>query len=145
MKAEETRSVELFRNNYNCAQSVFASRAALVGLSEIDAKRIALGFGSGIARTQQICGACAGAVMLIGAGLHDEADPPASKARVYEIVKTFLEEFRAMHGSTDCRILLGADLGTEEGVAEAKAKRLFETKCERFVIDAGRLAEKFLR
>jgi len=144
MRAEETRSIELFRNSYNCAQSVFASRAGLVGLSEIDAKRIALGFGAGIARTQQICGACSGAVMLLGARLHDDTDLSASKTRVYELVKVFLEEFRAMHGSTECRQLLGVDLNTEEGMAEAKAKRLFETKCERFVVDAGRLVEKYL-
>ena len=139
------RATKLFTDGYNCAQATAAAFAENYGLRHDDVVKMAAGFGAGIARTQRICGACSGAVMLIGCRHHDEGDVKASKARVYEIVRAFLEEFRTLHGSTECRALMGVDLNTEEGMAEAKANRLFEVKCERFVIDAGNLAEKYLR
>ena len=145
MEDKKKRAIELFRKSYNCSQAVFASRADLAGVSEKDALKIAAGFGAGIARTQGICGACSGAIMLLGARFHDDADVPASKSRVYDIVKSFLKDFETLHGSTECLTILGVDLNTEEGKVAAKEQRLFETKCERFVIDAGNLVDKYLR
>jgi hypothetical protein len=41
-----------------------------------------------------------------------------------------------MHGTIVCRELLGVDVGTEEGMAAARAANLFKTRCSGLITDA---------
>ena len=62
--------VELARQyherGFNCAQSVLAPFAPDYGLSEETALRISTGFGSGMGRLCDVCGALTGAFMAVG-------------------------------------------------------------------------------
>ena len=51
---------------YGCAQTVLATFAQDYGLSEEAALRISTGFGSGMGRMCEVCGALTGAFMVIG-------------------------------------------------------------------------------
>ena len=57
---------EMFRSGYVCSQAVFATFSEMLGLDKETALKIANGFGGGIARKQEICGAVSGAIMAIG-------------------------------------------------------------------------------
>jgi C_GCAxxG_C_C family probable redox protein len=92
---------------------------------------VALGFGGGMARMQRTCGAVTGAIMLIGLRYGTDGGPDAKK-RCYEKVRELVGRFEERHGSSECRALLGLDLGTPEGVARA------HESCGRFVEDAVR-------
>jgi C_GCAxxG_C_C family probable redox protein len=132
MDSHVRTAAELFSSGCNCAQSVFAALSPELGMDRETALAVALGFGGGMGRLQRTCGAVTGAIMLLGlrygAGGGGEA-----KKRCYERVRELVAEFEARQGSSDCRTLLGFDLGSPEGVARAHAS------CGRFVEEAVRL------
>lgn len=59
------KSLKLFESKFNCAQSVFASFSQELGLDEKQALKIGGCFGSGM-RKGEVCGACTGALMVLG-------------------------------------------------------------------------------
>ena len=102
------RSVELFKNGYNCAQSVIVAFADLYGFTESQAMMVSSGFGAGIAKTRQMCGAVSGTVMLCG--LERGNDEPGNNRRAAEcfgLVREVLKAFKEENGSTTCADLLG--------------------------------------
>jgi C_GCAxxG_C_C family probable redox protein len=139
MSERARTAVELFSSGYNCAQAVFGAVSAELGVDQRTALSIGTGFGGGMARLQKTCGAVTGAIMLLGLrhGMGDGADQEAKK-RCYDEVRKLVERFEARHGSTECRALLGADLGTPEGVARA------HEVCDAFVAGAVEIVEAML-
>ena len=55
-----------FRNRFTCSSAVFSAFSDELGLDRDTAKKIACGFGAGISKTGNICGAVSGAIMVIG-------------------------------------------------------------------------------
>ena len=106
--------------------------------------KITTGFGAGMARLQEVCGAVTGAFMVIGAkhGNVDAADRP-SVGKTYQGVRKFAERFRELHGTILCRELLGGiDLNTDEGQKVLKEKNLSKTVCAQCVRDAAKILEE---
>lgn len=136
------RAELLFRGSCNCCQAVLASRAPEYGLDEETAIRLGTAFGGGMGRRGGVCGAVTGAFMLLGLKHGDPGGASEPKERVYGLVNAFVEEFSRLHGSILCRELLGCEIGTPEGMAEAVDKGLFGTICVNFVRDAVDIAEK---
>jgi C_GCAxxG_C_C family probable redox protein len=66
MSAKTERAKQFHELGYGCAQAVLASFAEDYGLSEEAALRISTGFGSGMGRLCEVCGALTGAFMVIG-------------------------------------------------------------------------------
>jgi C_GCAxxG_C_C family probable redox protein len=136
--------IRLFRGNRNCAQSVFSVYAPDLKIEEVDARRIASGFGSGMGALQKTCGAVTGGVMTIGARYFKDLDVEGSKLLVYKQVRRLVIRFEARHGSVECFPLLGMDITTQEGLLKAREQKLFELKCEQYVLDVcGILEELF--
>jgi C_GCAxxG_C_C family probable redox protein len=133
----------IFRDDHNCCQAVLASMAPDLGLDRGTAVRLGTGFGGGMGRMGGVCGAVTGAFLVLGLRYGDPDTLCESKEHVYGLVRSLVEEFRGLHGSILCRELLGCEIGTPEGMAEAREKGLFDTLCVRFVRDtvdiAGRL------
>ena len=137
-------AVRHFRGNFNCAQSVFSAYAQDLGIEETDARRIASGFGGGMAALQKTCGAVTGGIMVIGARYYSESDIAGSKMLVYRQVRRLVVRFEARHGTAECFPLLGMDITAEEGLQKARELGLFQLKCEQYVLDAcGILEELF--
>ena len=57
-------------------------------------------------------------------------------------VQKFNELYIAKHGSLTCKKLLGVDISTPEGSAEANNKNLFDTVCKDLVSSAAEILEK---
>lgn len=51
-----------FLQGYNCSQSVVAAFAPQLGLTEEMALRLSAGFGAGIGRMREVCGAFCGEI-----------------------------------------------------------------------------------
>ena len=106
------RAEELFREGYNCAQSVFLAFAE-EKMDRDEAARLASAMGGGLAGLRHVCGAVSGMAMAYGMlrGYSDPKDKNAKKAE-YAAVAQMAEEFEKVNGSIICRKLLG--LGSEE-------------------------------
>jgi len=130
----------LFASGFNCAQAVFGAYAESVRVEKDVALRVATGFGAGMGRRQEVCGALTSAIMMIGCrnGMTDPKDV-GTKEKAYAEVRRVSAEFERMHGSIHCRELLGCDLSTEEGKQAFKAGDMAKTRCARFVHDAALL------
>ena len=130
---------------YSCSQAVLMAFAEELGLSTETAARVAAGFGGGMGRSGRTCGAVSGALMVVGLveGGTSAADK-AAKERTYAMARQVMEEFEARRGALDCRELLGVDISTAEGLAQAREHKLF-AGCTRHVEEAARIASDLIR
>jgi C_GCAxxG_C_C family probable redox protein len=129
-----------FAEGFNCSQSVLVTFAEEFGLEPTTAARLASTFGGGIARSGRICGAVSGALMVIGLRYGNTLPTDrGAKEAAYALARRFMDEFSKRHGSVDCSVLLGCEIGTPEGMREARERDLFKTQCPVYVTDAVRI------
>ncbi len=133
------KAVKLFEEGFVCSQAVFAAYCDLLGLEESVGLKIANGFGGGIARKQEVCGAVSGAIMAIGLKFgRTQLNDMAAHEKTYEAIHAFCDEFTRQNGSLNCRELLGCDM------KEAREKGLFSTSCKQYVRSAAQILEGIL-
>ncbi len=106
------RAEELFKQGYNCSQSVTGAYADIYGYTLEQALLMSASFGAGIGRMRQVCGAACGMFLLAGleTGCLNPADNEG-KANNYKTVQALAEEFRRRNGSLICAELLGLKSG----------------------------------
>lgn len=139
------KAVACFQEGFSCSQAVFATYSEELGLDRTPSLKLAQAFGGGMAHLGETCGAVTGAFMLIGLKYgRTRTDDLEAKERTYDLMRTFAEKFKALHGSIECPDLLGVDLGTEEGMRLAKGKNLFQTLCTKYVQHAAEIIEEIL-
>jgi C_GCAxxG_C_C family probable redox protein len=134
-----------FEKGYSCAPSVLSTYSEQFGLGKELALKIACGFGGGIGRTGRTCGAVTGAVMVIGLK-HGQAnvDDEEPRQATHKLVKEFIDKFTALHGSVECRELIGYDLSNPAEFESARESSIVEEKCRGFVYDAACMLEDIL-
>jgi C_GCAxxG_C_C family probable redox protein len=142
-KAEEAR--KQFEKAFSCAPSIFSTYSEQLGLSKELALKIACGFAGGIGRTGRTCGAVTGAVMVIGLkhGQSDVADEE-SRQETHKLANEFISKFTELHGSVECRELIGYDLSNAAEFELARNSGVVQKKCRGFVYDAARILEDVL-
>ena len=142
-KAKEAESQ--FEKGYSCAPAVFSAYSERFGLEKEFALRIACGFGGGIGHMGRTCGAVTGAVMVIGLK-HGQADAndEGSRQETHRLGKEFIDKFGALHGSVECKELIGYDLSNPAELEAASTDDAREKKCRGFVHDAARILEDVL-
>lgn len=133
---------ELFLSGYNCTQSVVLSFADDLKFSKELAQKMAAGFGGGMGKTQETCGAVSGAIMVLGLLKGEEVNNNDElKASAYGAVKDLTRDFVAEYKSTKCRDLIGCDLNTPEGEAKFKDENMMVTICADCVKKAVEIVE----
>ena len=142
-KAEEAR--KQFEKGFLCAPAVLSTYSEQIGLEKALALKVACGFGAGIGRMGRTCGAVTGAVMVIGLK-HGQVnlDDEESREKTYKLVKEFIDRFTALHGSIECRELIGYDLSDSGELKLARESGVFQNKCPGFVYDSARILEDVL-
>lgn len=141
------KAVNLFKEGYNCSQSVVAAFADKYGYSRDQALRMSASFGGGIGRMRETCGAACGLFMLAGLEISaiDGADKE-SKAANYALVQELAEEFKLRNGSLRCADLLG--LTKDEPVVstpELRTNQYYAKRpCVKMVEEAARIWVEYL-
>lgn len=149
MKNEERieKAVELFKEGFNCSQSVVAAFADQYGFTDEQALRISASFGGGIGRMRETCGAACGLFLLAGleTGTTEGSDREG-KARNYAVVQELAEEFKLRNGALKCADLLG--LSKKEPVVstpEARTAQYYAKRpCVKMVEEAARIWCEYL-
>lgn len=133
---------DLFLSGYNCAQSVVLSFADDLKFSKELAQKMAAGFGGGMGKQQETCGAVTGAIMVLGLLKGEEVNNNDElKASAYGAVKDLTRDFVAVYKTTQCRELIGCDLNTPEGSAKFKEEKIMENVCSGCVKKAVQIVE----
>jgi C_GCAxxG_C_C family probable redox protein len=127
------KAMEKFMSGFNCAQAVLHTYSPELKFDPDCALRIANGFGAGMGRKQEVCGAVSGAILVIGLLYgRGENDGAERTEKTYATVRKLIEAFTDKYGSVSCRQLLGGcSLVTEEGRERFRDERLKE-KCKEF-------------
>ena len=140
------KAVQLFKEGYNCSQSVFAAFADKYGIDQELALRLSASFGGGMGRMREVCGAVSG--MLLAAGLETGAvdgSDREGKAANYKEVQTLADLFREENGSIICRELLGLEQkdGRTPPVPEKRTEEYYKKRpCVELVRCAAEILEK---
>ncbi|MBN2159816.1 MAG: C_GCAxxG_C_C family protein [Spirochaetes bacterium] len=137
------KAVSNFNNGLNCAQAILKAYGPSCGLEENLCVRIAAPLGGGIGHLQEICGAVSGAIMVIGLKFGEGSEDRGKRARINDLVQDFVREFTSRNRSHLCRDLLGFDISTPDGLAEARKKGIFGG-CAEYVRIAAEILEKML-
>ena len=141
------KAVSLFKEGFNCSQSVVAAFADKYGFTHEQALRMSASFGGGIGRMRETCGAACGLFLLAGleTGAVEGADRDG-KARNYAVVQELAEEFKRRNGALRCADLLG--LSQKEPVVstpEARTAQYYAKRpCVKMVEEAARIWCEYL-
>jgi C_GCAxxG_C_C family probable redox protein len=122
-------AVARYLSGFTCSAAVFSTFSEDLGLDGDTAKKIACGFGAGISKTGNICGAVSGAILVIGLkyGKIDAFDTAASE-KTRALVREFIREFTARNDSVNCTEILGYNLSIPEEHEQARKEDLFMTR-----------------
>ncbi|MFW5872646.1 MAG: C-GCAxxG-C-C family protein [bacterium] len=145
MIEKEIKAIRDFKSGHNCSQVVLLAYANELGIAHRMALNIASGFGAGMGRLQETCGAVTGAFMVIGLhnGLKYCSNQDAKEVS-YEIIQLFNKKFVEIHGSTLCGELLNCNLRTSEGKKYFLDHNLLEHTCIPCISTAINLLDELL-
>jgi len=131
MKTKSDIAEEKFLSGYNCAQAVLYAFCDDLQLDKNLALKLACGFGAGMARKQEICGAVSGGILAIGLKHgRGEREDKTQTEEAYRKVRELISRFESAHGSCHCRALLnGCDLNTPAGQQAFKDNGLLHKTC----------------
>ena len=136
------KAVQCFSSGYNCSQSIFSVYSENFGVTSDLAYKIASGFGGGMGRLCETCGAVTGAYMVIGLKYGYVApNDKDKKEKIYALVREFTRRFRERNKSARCEDLLGTNLLTGD---KEKAAQQVKLICPKMVRDAAEILEELL-
>jgi C_GCAxxG_C_C family probable redox protein len=146
MKSKVDNAISSFRSGLNCAQSVLTAYTDELNVDNSLAMSISCGFGAGMGRLQQTCGAVTGAFMAIGIyNCKKFTDNKDRKENTYAMIQRFNDNFKSIHGVTDCKSLINCDLRTEEGRRYLAENNLHEKVCEKCISDAVGIVDELIK
>lgn len=130
-----------FKQGFNCSQSVAASFSKELNLREDTVLRLTKGFGGGMGRMREVCGAVSGMTFVISA-LYDQ-----DKGSVYKRVQDVAGKFKEQNGSIVCRELLGLSIkGADSPVPEERTEQYYKKRpCAELVEMAADILEDYIK
>ena len=145
--SKSDKAKELFKQGYNCSQSVLGVFCEELGLDFDTAMKIAGPFGGGMGRMREVCGTVTGMFTALGLsdGFSDPTDPSA-KARLYVKVQELAKKFKEKNGSIICHELLeGVETSKSPTPSERTETYYKKRPCIELVGDAVEIFEEFLK
>lgn len=146
MSLEEQAKRNL-NSGYNCAESVLLAVGNEPGVSRNGAEsfipRMATGFGGGIARNSDVCGALSGGVIAISPALGRDR-PEENRDPSYGAVDLSYNDFLKTFGTCKCREITGVDLKTQQG-KDTYQSRIHQERCNSIVAWAAKSAHQAIQ
>lgn len=141
------QAMKLFREGYNCAQSVFLAFYDEYGMDFETALKISSSFGAGMGKLREVCGAVSGMFMVAGM-LYGYTDPKdhTGKTKHYERIQTLAKEFEEQNRSIICRELLGIGKEKESPAPEVRTKEYYQKRpCLELVGMAAEIMDNYIK
>ena len=138
-----TLAARYFTQGYNCAQSVALAFTDVTGLTPEQSARMVSGFGGGVGRLREVCGAVSGMVFVASCLYGYDAPNPEAQQQLYALIQQLAGEFKAQTGSVICREILKnppTDPTPDPRTAEYYAQR----PCARMCYLAANALERYI-
>uniref|UniRef100_UPI004055ACED C-GCAxxG-C-C family protein n=1 Tax=Acetatifactor sp. TaxID=1872090 RepID=UPI004055ACED len=140
------KAMSLFKEGYNCAQSVFLAFGDQYHMDTETAARLSSSFGGGLGRMREVCGAVSGMAMV--AGILYGYDSPADyegKSAHYARIQELAYAFREQNGSYVCRELLGLAQKNDSPIPEKRTEEYYKKRpCAELVGMAAAIMEQYI-
>jgi len=140
------KAKELFKQGYNCSQSVLGAFCEELGMDFETAMKISSSFGGGMGRMREVCGTVSGMFMAAGLmfGPSDNSNP-SDKGEHYKRIQELAKRFKDKNGSIICRELLqGVESSTSPQPSERTETYYKKRPCVELVGDAAEIFEQYL-
>ena len=137
---------DLFYEGCNCSQAVFCAFEDLTGFDRETSLKLASGFGGGIGRLREVCGAVSGMILAadILYGYTDVSDP-IKKSEHYKLVQALCKRFSDEAGSIVCRELLGLS-GASEPYSPPRTEEFYRKRpCPYLIELAAGILEDYIK
>lgn len=147
MNSIRERAMELFKQGYNCSQSVFGAFCEECNMDFETALKLSSSFGGGMGRLREVCGAVSGMFMVAGMkyGYSNPKDN-VSKAEHYKRIQELAEQFKEKNGSLVCRELLGLANHSDNYIPEERTDEYYKKRpCAEIVGDAAEIIDEFIK
>lgn len=145
MSERGDKAKAFFGQGYNCSQSVLMAFSDITGIDEKTSAMLSSGFGGGMGRMREVCGAVSG--MFMAASIVSGYDDPADfegKKRTYAMIQALAEKFKAQNGSIICKELLGLDKPEGTHIPEQRTPEYYQKRpCGDLVKDAAEILEEY--
>lgn len=138
-------AADLFLNGCNCSQAVLVAFCDLTGLDAEFAKKLSCGFGGGVGRMREICGAVSGMVMVADLlyGYTTPGEEDIHKKAHYQLIQELCNAFRKETGSILCRDILD-NPPTDPSPSPRTAEYYATRPCTRIVMTAARVMDAYI-
>jgi C_GCAxxG_C_C family probable redox protein len=142
LSREETinRAKSYAEEGFLCSESVLLALADSLGVSSHLITKVATGFGAGIGRSGEICGAISGGVLGLGLPFGRSKPGLGQEPKPYWYSRKLVEGFREKYGHVRCRDLLGLDTSKEEDYKAYRDRLLWETACREYIAEAAAIS-----
>ena len=140
------KAMALFREGYNCSQSVVLAFADKYDIDESMALRLSSSFGGGMGRLREVCGAVSGMFMVAGL-LYGYTSPTDNKGKTdhYKRIQEMAKEYELINGSIVCRELLGLGKGKDSPIPEKRTDEYYKKRpCVELVGIATAIMEEYI-
>lgn len=136
-------AIDNFKTGLNCAQSVVLAFKDELKFDEETLKKLSIGYGGGVGRQREVCGAVLGMTMVLSYLLSDGVD----KLAIYSIIQAACKEFKEEVGSIICRELLdGETLKDKSAVPEERTEAYYKKRpCAELCAIAAKITEKYIK
>lgn len=142
----QKQAAELFLSGSNCAQAVLVAFCDVTGLAPDFAAKLSSGFGGGVSRMREICGAVSGMVivadLLYGYTRPGEGDE--AKREHYHRIQALCEQFREEAGSIVCREIL-KNPPSDPNPSPRTTEYYKVRPCARMVMLAARILDDYIQ
>ena len=135
----------LFREGYNCAQSVFCTFAEDLGIDFDSALKLSSSFGGGMGRMREVCGAVSAMFMIAGLKYgYTEPNNKDVKTEHYKRIQELAQLFKEKHGTIICRELLGP-LADDSYIPSDRTNEYYAVKKNKKIIgDAAEIISEYI-
>ncbi len=140
------KAEKLFRQGYNCAQSVFCAFSDELGLDKDTALKLSSSFGGGMGRLREVCGAVSAMFMIAGIKYgYTSPDDKDAKTHHYERIQHLADEFKKKNKTIICRKLLGLECEKDSPIPDDRTEKYYQERpCELLVGDAAEIISHYI-
>lgn len=141
------KAMQLFKQGYNCAQSVFLAFLDKYDIDEKTALKLSSSFGGGMGRLREVCGTVSGMFMTAGVLYgYDSPKDMQAKTEHYTRIQELAGQFRELNGSIVCRELLGLSVSKESPIPSERTEEYYKKRpCVELVGMAAAIMEQYIQ
>ena len=134
-----------FNLGYNCCQSVVLAFEDLLDIDRATLTRLASGFGAGMGKMREVCGAVSG-MFMVASMLKGYDTPTAKQEKVdtYAMIMALGDEFKKEFGTIICRELLNLDPDGNPIPSERTPSYYAKRPCAEMCKECARILAEYL-